>query len=638
MKKLPFILLAVITLVLAITTILESMWGSAWAGGSVYGSAWFASMWGVMAVAATFLIAKKKLWKRLSVFMLHLSFLVILAGALTTHIFSKGGTLYLRNDSYTNEKFVQGFHVPFDISLDSFEVKYYDGTEAPMDYISHVQIDGKAYTVSMNNIASVKGYRFYQTSYDPDFEGTYLTVSYDPYGISITHLGYLMLLVSILAFLFEPKGRFITLFKTLMNQKTACLMLMLLSAPMARAAVSTAEVDSLARTLVIYNNRIMPLNTMARDFCTKLYGKPQYHNLSSEQVLMGWLLQPEAWADERMIYDKKSKAYLTLNELFPAGQYQSRSREIDEKVGLILMLREGTLYKDFPKDGSVVAPSAFKVKTELLYNKLPLTKVLFMFCLTFGLIAFIAHLASLLWGWEKTWLKILFVLALVIALLGVLSGFIMRWIIMGSIPLSNGYETMQFVALSVLVVSLLIMRRFEMILPFGLLIAGFTLLVSYLGQMNPQITPLMPVLHSPWLSSHVSSIMVSYALFAIITLDALLALGLMCSKKYEAQVARITLFSRFLLYPAVSFLTIGIFFGAVWANVSWGRYWGWDPKEVWALITMIVYGIAFHGESLPIFRSPKAFHAYMIFAFLTVLMTYFGVNYVLGGMHSYANV
>lgn len=97
------------------------------------------------------------------------------------------------------------------------------------------------------------------------------------------------------------------------------------------------------------------------------------------------------------------------------------------------------------------------------------------------------------------------------------------------------------------------------------------------------------------------------------------------------------LLSRLLLYPAVFFLGAGIFLGAVWANASWGRYWAWDPKEVWALITFMVYGAAFHARSLRIFRSPLFFHIYMVAAFLTVLMTYFGVNYILGGMHSYAN-
>lgn len=107
--------------------------------------------------------------------------------------------------------------------------------------------------------------------------------------------------------------------------------------------------------------------------------------------------------------------------------------------------------------------------------------------------------------------------------------------------------------------------------------------------------------------------------------------------RQDNRIEQLTLVSRLLLYPATFFLGAGIFLGAVWANVSWGRYWAWDPKEVWALITFLVYGAAFHSQSLRIFRKPLFFHIYMILAFLTVLMTYFGVNYVLGGMHSYAN-
>ena len=109
------------------------------------------------------------------------------------------------------------------------------------------------------------------------------------------------------------------------------------------------------------------------------------------------------------------------------------------------------------------------------------------------------------------------------------------------------------------------------------------------------------------------------------------------SSSAASDVYKRQLVSRLLLYPATFFLGAGIFLGAVWANVSWGRYWAWDPKEVWALITFLVYGVAFHSQSLRIFRKPLFFHIYMILAFLTVLMTYFGVNYVLGGMHSYAN-
>lgn len=143
----------------------------------------------------------------------------------------------------------------------------------------------------------------------------------------------------------------------------------------------------------------------------------------------------------------------------------------------------------------------------------------------------------------------------------------------------------------------------------------------------------MPVLLSPWLSLHVSLIMVAYALFALMCLCSILALSI---RRHTWQRQRLTLFCRVLLYPAVLCLGIGIFIGAVWANVSWGSYWAWDPKEVWALITFMLYGMAFHVQSIPRFRNPYFFHWFLIVSFSAILMTYFGVNYVLGGMRSYA--
>ena len=104
----------------------------------------------------------------------------------------------------------------------------------------------------------------------------------------------------------------------------------------------------------------------------------------------------------------------------------------------------------------------------------------------------------------------------------------------------------------------------------------------------------------------------------------------------KSQLESLSLLSRLFLYPALTCLGLGIFTGAVWANISWGRYWSWDPKETWALITFMVYAVAVHSSSLPLFRKPLAYHIYMVISFLTLLMTYFGVNYILGGMHSYA--
>ena len=158
-------------------------------------------------------------------------------------------------------------------------------------------------------------------------------------------------------------------------------------------------------------------------------------------------------------------------------------------------------------------------------------------------------------------------------------------------------------------------------------------MVASFGESNPQITQLMPVLASPLLSVHVAVIMIAYSLLAFLMLSGVMAMFL---RRDHAMVERLHVVGQIILYPAVFLLTAGVFIGAIWANVSWGSYWSWDPKEVWALITLIIYALPLHGQSLPLFRKPMFFHAYCIIAFLSVLITYFGVNFILGGMHSYA--
>lgn len=172
---------------------------------------------------------------------------------------------------------------------------------------------------------------------------------------------------------------------------------------------------------------------------------------------------------------------------------------------------------------------------------------------------------------------------------------------------------------------------------FGFLLSGFFLLVSHIGQMDPQIGKLMPVLNSPLLSLHVSIIMMSYALLSVTFICGLTALiSRFITFQHSPSAAHLQLLSLLFLYPALTTLGLGIFIGAIWANVSWGTYWSWDPKETWALITFMVYAVVVHTRTLPALRRPMTYHLYVTLAFLTVLITYFGVNYFLGGMHSYA--
>ena len=679
MKRFILIIYVALVVVLAVATFVEQARGTAFVGELVYGSVWFCALWGVLAALTLIVCIRMRLWRRVPLLLLHGSFLVILGGAFLTFVWGEQGYVHLEEGKATDRFVVRDngelVPLPFSLRLDSFRVQCYPGTDAPEDYISYVRLTGsdgveQAATVSMNRILTSGGYRFYQSSYDPDGQGSWLSVNHDPWGIGVTYAGYALLGLSMLGVLFSRGGEFRRLLRHPLLRKGGFLTVLLLMGTMTVQAqgrklpvLKQRQADSLAAVQVIYHDRVVPFNTLARDFVLKLTGRPTYKGLTPERVVGGWLLYPEVWKDEPMIRIKSAELrrrlgvegdFARLSDLFDGQTYRLQAYwdaskgktgplsplekaivETDEKVGLILMLQNGTLIQPLPADGSVAPLSEAKVRAELLYNRIPFSQVLFMFNLTMGLLAF----GLLLYKGTRrtvpagrTFRRVDRVLtgALWAALLFHAFGYGLRWYIGGRVPLSNGYETMQFLALATLLLSVLFRRRFPFTLPFGFLLSGFALLVSYLGQMNPQITPLMPVLVSPWLSSHVSLIMMSYALFAFMMLNGVLALCL------RREALRLLLLSRLLLYPATFFLGAGIFLGAIWANVSWGHYWTWDPKEVWALITFMVYGVAFHARSLRRFRRPLFFHIYMIAAFLTVLMTYFGVNYVLGGMHSYA--
>lgn len=682
LKRLLIAVYICLVCLLAIATFLEQACGTDFVEKYIYHTFWFCCLWGILAALAVMALIRRQLWKHLPTLLLHGSFLVILAGAMLTFVGSRKGYVHLtvgnKVGSFVEQESGRRIDLPFTLLLDSFRVEHYPGTEAPADYVSHIRIlrSGQdtdsafcSRSVSMNRILSEQGFRFYQSSFDEDKRGSWLTVNYDPWGIGATYAGYVLLGISMIGLLFSHGGEFRRLMNHPLLRKGGVFCLLLLAGSMqvqgrTLPALSIRQADSLAYEQVIYHDRVVPFNTLARDFVVKLTGRPSYAGLTPEQIIGGWLLRPDVWQYEPMIYIKNRELcrllnlktpYASVADLFDGQRYrlqdfwQGRQEtgrkmsplekaivETDEKVGLILMLQKGTLIRPLPKDGSVKPLPLSKIRAELIYNRIPFSKCLFMFNLTVGLLAFF-HLVycGLRHSSERSGLlrriNRFLVVALYAAFLFQLFGYGLRWYVGGRIPLSNGYETMQFMALCTLVLACLFRRRFPFTVPFGFLLSGFALLVAHLGQMNPQITPLMPVLVSPWLSMHVSLIMMSYALFAFIMLNGILAL---CIRRHERMLM---LLSRLLLYPANFFLGAGIFMGAVWANVSWGRYWAWDPKEVWALITFLVYGMAFHSKSLSAFRRPLFFHIYMIAAFLTVLMTYFGVNYVLGGMHSYAN-
>jgi cytochrome c-type biogenesis protein CcsB len=219
----------------------------------------------------------------------------------------------------------------------------------------------------------------------------------------------------------------------------------------------------------------------------------------------------------------------------------------------------------------------------------------------------------------------------------------LRWYIAGHAPMSNGYESMTFISWAILLAGFIFSRKSAFTLSAAAVLAGMTLMVAHMSFMDPEITNLVPVLKSYWLTLHVSVIVSSDGFLgvgAILSLINLILLSLSNDNnrnRISATIDELTVINFKTLTIGLYLLTIGTFLGAVWANESWGRYWGWDPKETWSLITIIIYSIVIHSRRIPGMKDIFTFNLISLFAFSSVLMTYFGVNYYLSGMHSYAS-
>ncbi len=222
MKKITFSLLIITIVTLITATILEKLHGTAWVSLNVYGSWWFITLWAALAISGIIYVIQRRLYQRPLTLLLHFSFILILIGAAVTHYFGTHGQIHLRTGEEPKNTFVDTYYhehqLPFSLSLDRFEIIPYPGTSNPMDYISHIKIynnpkqlidsihqtnNYELYKVSMNNILKYRNYRFYQSSYDTDHQGTILSVYHDPYGITITYIGYFLLFISMTLFLFN---------------------------------------------------------------------------------------------------------------------------------------------------------------------------------------------------------------------------------------------------------------------------------------------------------------------------------------------------------------------------------------------------------------------------------------------------
>ncbi len=293
------------------------------------------------------------------------------------------------------------------------------------------------------------------------------------------------------------------------------------------------------------------------------------------------------------------------------------------------------------KVGENVIPSESEIKNEIVFNKLDLFSKLTLAYLFVGFImlitAFIVVFNPNIQP-KKTTFAAFLVLAILFAVHTFGMGF--RWVISGHAPWSNLYESLLYISWSSVFASVVFFRRSLLALSAGVIVAAIFMFTAHLTNINPQITNLVPVLKSYWLTIHVSILTASYGFFGLSAILGFLTLTLFIFRKKRPHlnetIKNVSHINEMSLIIGLSAITIGNFLGGIWANESWGRYWGWDPKETWAYVSIIVYAIVLHLRFIKKLDTPFVISTTSLLAFGSILMTYFGVNFYLSGMHSYA--
>lgn len=615
--------------------------------------------------------------------LIHIALAVIFVGAMCTHFFGIQGDVTIADRGKTSTFAITsgtgGGVFPFEVELVSADVEFYPGTTTPMDFKSLISINNRNYEVSMNNPAVVEGWRFYQSGMTAD--SSTFSISYDPFGIGITYCGYILLAVGLIGFFFQRN----TAWSALTRRRVALVALLIF---VSFGSANSAELPTMQRPLaaemgkiyVYWNDRICPMQTMARDVTLKLYGREEYRGLTPEQVLSGWLFYFDEWLRD----------YVTNNPEISDSEIDKSQKKLLERKTLITILGTGEAFRIYPyvtaegytdwlsltghrpaqmsleqwkfmqntmpriKEllllgkniradeeimllienqkkyaGRIKLPSENKVIAEILYNRMARP-------FRVGVIVILLSVIYLYVGLSRR--KFIRPIMLVaVSLLYLTTGAVVctvavSWWLSGHVPMSNGTEMMLFMAAISLIIALT--KKDNIIRGALILIAAMALMVAGIASKTPQIGSLMPVLASPLLAVHVMSIMCAYVLFLLLAVLSLIAI---ISKNPERK-EDLRRLNRIILTPAVSLLALGIMVGAVWANKSWGRYWGWDPKETCALLMLLIYSVPLHWASsrLSWFRKPDILHRYLLIAIVTVLFTYFGANFLIPGLHSYA--
>ena len=634
-----------------------------------------------------------------------------------------------------------------------FILEKYPGTENPSSYASEVKlIDpqnavNKDQRIFMNNILEYDGYRFFQSSFDQDELGTYLSVNHDFWGSMVSYIGYALLTIGLIMTFFAKKSRFSVLLQKLNEYQTkavsVALILSFLGFSSTVSAQSTATISkehaTLFGKLVVQdqNGRIKPMNTYSSEIMRKIAKKESLFDQNSDQLILSMILSPEQWGKANIIqvpnhpeikkilntqesmvsyaaFFTPENTYILEEQVKKAqammpkdqGTFEKAIIKLDEKVNIVNMVFSGSLFRLFPRQndqtntwispaditqghltstnseeaktlflnylqalsdgsnsanfeaanialsrisefqkvhGSAIIPSESKLSAELFLNKLDvfsrLRNYYGILCLLFTGVFLYATVKKK----QKivTWTKYAF-WAMAIGFLFHTTGLRLRWYVSGRAPWSNGYESMIYIAWTTMLAGTLFSRKSLGGLAATATLAATILAVASMSWLDPEITPLVPVLKSYWLTIHVSLEAGSYGFLMLGAVIGMLNLVLMVflNDKNKVNITRaikeLTIISEITLLGGLVMISIGTYLVGVWANESWGRYWGWDAKETWALVTILAYAFILHMRFIPKLQSIFAFNFASLFGFATVIMTYLGVNYYLSGLHSYA--
>jgi cytochrome c-type biogenesis protein CcsB len=304
-------------------------------------------------------------------------------------------------------------------------------------------------------------------------------------------------------------------------------------------------------------------------------------------------------------------------------------------------IKDITEYQKFY--GSAVLPTENRIKAEILYNKTNIFESIYPLYFILGFILLVLSFTKILkpkfnmGATSKISLGLLSLLFIAHTF-----GLALRWYVADHAPWSNGYESMIYISWATVLSGFIFSKQSSMTMASTAILTALILMVAHLNWMDPQVTNLVPVLNSYWLSIHVAVITASYgflglgALLGFITILLFILKNKKNEKHISLSIKELNAINEMSLMIGLALLTLGNFLGGVWANESWGRYWGWDPKETWALVTILIYAVVIHLRFIKSIYSDFNFSVISLLSFTSVLMTYFGVNYYLAGMHSYA--